>query len=94
MTLMRDGLGLGIFFLTYETLKNKYYPMDQYGQRKKFNFQFIFCAGGISGVAWWVCCLPFDVLKTIMQTDNLKNLKYKTTLDAAKYLKQKEGFKY
>jgi len=35
-------------------------------------------AGGIGGTFYWVFNYPFDYVKTLMQSDNLSNLKYKT----------------
>lgn len=40
-----------------------------------------FIAGGIGGTMYWVFNYPVDYVKTLMQSDNLSNLKYKSTLD-------------
>ena len=44
----------------------------------------VFVAGGISGIISWVPTYPFDVIKTRIQGDDLKNPKYRGTLHCLK----------
>ncbi len=39
-----------------------------------------FIAGGIGGTCYWAFNYPFDYVKTLMQTDNLANPKYKSMM--------------
>lgn len=34
-------------------------------------------AGGVAGAAFWLCCYPFDVIKSKLQTDNYFQPKYR-----------------
>lgn len=38
-----------------------------------------FLAGGLAGVNSWIFTYPVDYVKTIMQSQNLENLKYKSS---------------
>ncbi len=40
-----------------------------------------FIAGGIGGTTYWMFNYPIDYVKTLMQSDNLSNMKYKSTID-------------
>ncbi len=52
-------------------------------------------AGGLAGVAYWVSSYPFDVIKSLMQTDTMdkSQRKYGTSLDVAKYIYANKGIK-
>lgn len=38
-------------------------------------------AGGIAGIAYWAFSYPIDYVKTLVQTDNLADRKYRGMLD-------------
>lgn len=73
-TIMRETPGFGIYFSTYNYLK-------QYNQSNELYKSFIY--GGISGLSAWIFIYPADLIKTISQTTDLslkhiiKNIYYK-----------------
>ncbi|XP_077286099.1 solute carrier family 25 protein Shawn-like isoform X2 [Arctopsyche grandis] len=64
-TLMRDVPFSAIYWMNYETIKQRYGNRDP----KKNGFTFNFIAGGISGSAAALVTLPFDVVKTHQQIE-------------------------
>lgn len=74
-TAYREVPAFGVYFLTYETLK---------GMFKQPSDAVYAFAGGAAGVASWVVCYPFDVVKTHLQASN--NAATSTTLATASSL--------
>jgi solute carrier family 25 (mitochondrial carnitine/acylcarnitine transporter), member 20/29 len=62
-------------------------------QKKDLPVYVPFIAGGIGGTFYWVFNYPFDYVKTLMQTDNLNNLKYKSTIQCFRDSYQSHGIK-
>ena len=48
-------------------------------------------AGGISGVLSWIINIPFDIVKSRMQFDDLRNPRYRNTLHCAMESYRNEG---
>ncbi|KAL7099886.1 hypothetical protein ACP275_09G114300 [Erythranthe tilingii] len=65
ITILRDAPAHGAYFWTYEYMREKFHP----GCRKNGNegFRTMLLAGGLAGVASWICCYPLDVIKTRIQ---------------------------
>ena len=42
-----------------------------------------FVSGGLAGSLSWLMTYPIDYLKTIIQSDDLSNRKYKSAINAA-----------
>jgi len=42
-----------------------------------------FLAGGLAGANSWLFTYPIDYIKTLMQSQNLENIKYKTSMKCA-----------
>lgn len=63
-TLLRDVPASGLYFLTYEVLKNY---MSDNGKKEVSILGTIF-AGGSAGIANWAIGMPADVLKSRLQT--------------------------
>jgi hypothetical protein len=61
-TILRDSLGRGIYFLTYEHLKNLYGPNIQKHQ--------VMIAGGFTGLVVWSAIIPLDTIKSQVQSGN------------------------
>jgi hypothetical protein len=61
-TLFREVPGYGIYFLTYEYLKNNTKEIKPYHS---------FIYGGLSGLAAWLIIYPSDPPKTLMQNENI-----------------------
>lgn len=43
-----------------------------------------FFVGGISGMSSWIFSYPVDYIKTVVQSDNLENKKYRSAVDCAR----------
>ncbi|KAJ3586525.1 hypothetical protein NHX12_012922 [Muraenolepis orangiensis] len=66
LTLIRDVPSNGVYFLTYESLKNFLTPEGQ--SVSQLSTPKILLAGGLAGVVNWTVALPPDVLKSNFQT--------------------------
>ncbi|KAI5637783.1 mitochondrial carrier protein domain-containing protein [Phthorimaea operculella] len=64
-TMMRDVPASGMYFMTYEWIKEVAVPADASNQMKMLITIF---AGGCAGIANWVVGMPADVLKSRLQT--------------------------
>lgn len=73
-TAVRESHGCGIYFLTYEALIarqiHKGIPRAEIPAWKLCTY------GAISGTSLWLMVFPIDVIKSVMQTDNLKDPKF------------------
>ncbi|KAL7114156.1 hypothetical protein ACP275_04G102500 [Erythranthe tilingii] len=65
ITVLRDAPAHGVYFWTYEYTRERLHP----GCRKngQESFRTMLLAGGLAGVASWMCCYPLDVVKTRIQ---------------------------
>ena len=61
-TALRDVPSYGVYFLAYEKLKNLS------SNPQSISAQFI--AGGLAGVIAWASCYPFDIVKSIIQSNS------------------------
>ncbi|KAM9855440.1 mitochondrial carnitine/acylcarnitine carrier protein-like isoform 2-T2 [Aulostomus maculatus] len=87
LTLIRDVPSNGLYFLTYEYLKNL---LASEGQSvSQLSTANILLAGGIAGILNWTIALPPDVLKSNFQT--AADGKYRGLLDVLRTLLQDEG---
>lgn len=68
ITVLRDGPSHGVYFCTYEYMREKLHQ----GCRKtgQESFRTMLTAGGLAGVASWICCYPLDVIKTRIQAQS------------------------
>ncbi|KAG8003035.1 Mitochondrial carnitine/acylcarnitine carrier protein [Nibea albiflora] len=66
LTLIRDVPSNGLYFLTYEYLKNLLTPEGQ--SVSQLSTPKILLAGGVAGILNWTIALPPDVLKSNFQT--------------------------
>ncbi|KAN0064456.1 Mitochondrial carrier protein ymc2 [Thecaphora frezii] len=67
-TFLREAHGMGMYFLAYEWLVQRY--LHTYGlQRSQMPNAFAMFAGAMAGYALWLTAYPFDVVKSRMQTD-------------------------
>ncbi|XP_069785371.1 mitochondrial carnitine/acylcarnitine carrier protein-like isoform X2 [Narcine bancroftii] len=66
LTLLRDVPATGVYFLTYEWLKD---VLTLQGQRQQdLSTPRILFAGGMAGIFNWIVAIPADVLKSRFQT--------------------------
>lgn len=68
ITVIRDAPSHGVYFSTYEYMREQLHP----GCRKtgQESLRTMLVAGGLAGVASWVCCYPLDVVKTRLQAQS------------------------
>lgn len=65
ITCLRESLATGIYFSSYQFIKNKEYI--------KGNYNILF-SGGMAGIFSWLFTYPIDVIKTRIQSEKSKNL--------------------
>ncbi|KAJ6715215.1 MITOCHONDRIAL BASIC AMINO ACIDS TRANSPORTER-RELATED [Salix viminalis] len=91
ITVLRDAPAHGVYFWTYEYMREQFHP----GCRKngQENLRTMLTAGGLAGVASWLCCYPLDVVKTRLQAQTPSSpLQYKGILDCFHRSVQEEGY--
>lgn len=93
ITVLRDAPAHGVYFWTYEYMREQFHP----GCRKngQENLRTMLTAGGLAGVASWLCCYPLDVVKTRLQAQTpspSSPLKYKGILDCFRRSVKEEGY--
>lgn len=91
-TEVREGIGSGAYFLTYEGLVQR--QMKKSHRRRDQIEGWRMCLyGGLAGYAMWIAIYPADVLKSNFQADNYKNPKFKTYKSAAQYIYKQYGIR-
>ena len=68
ITMFREIPQFGVYFATYEGLKDGWAKMRMI-ERNDVGYGGRIVAGGIAGVATWACNYPVDLIKTRMQMD-------------------------
>lgn len=89
-TLFRDGIGYAVYFMMYSNLLSLFAPGEA---RRDIHLAKIGAAGSLSGILLWTSAFPFDVIKTRIQTDNLKTPQYSSMKDAFVKTYQAQGIK-
>ncbi|KAM8862770.1 mitochondrial carnitine/acylcarnitine carrier protein-like isoform 1-T1 [Spinachia spinachia] len=87
LTLIRDVPSNGLYFLTYEGLKDLMTPEGQ--SVAQLSTPKILLAGGVAGILNWTIALPPDVLKSNFQT--AAEGKYRGLVDVLRTLLREEG---
>ncbi|XP_059189335.1 mitochondrial carnitine/acylcarnitine carrier protein isoform X1 [Centropristis striata] len=87
LTLIRDVPSNGLYFLTYEYLKNFLTPEGE--SVSQLSTPKILLAGGVAGLLNWTIALPPDVLKSNFQT--AADGKYRGLVDVLRTLLREEG---
>ncbi|KAJ4851309.1 Mitochondrial arginine transporter bac2 [Turnera subulata] len=90
ITLIRDAPAHSVYFWTYEYMREQFHP----GCRKsgQETLSTMLTAGGLAGVASWVCCYPPDVIKTRLQAETPSSQKYNGIWDCFRKSVQQEGY--
>uniref|UniRef100_A0A2N9F2Z6 Uncharacterized protein n=1 Tax=Fagus sylvatica TaxID=28930 RepID=A0A2N9F2Z6_FAGSY len=92
ITLLRDAPSHGVYFYTYEYLKEQLHPGCRKSGQESLNTTLV--AGGLAGVASWVSCYPLDVIKTRLQAQSMSSLpKYTGILDCFRRSVKQEGYR-
>ncbi|KAK5163186.1 hypothetical protein LTR04_002688 [Oleoguttula sp. CCFEE 6159] len=68
MTLARDGPGSAAYFATYEIVKRRLTPKDEFGNAGQLSLTAVMAAGGAAGVAMWIPVFPVDTIKSRLQS--------------------------
>ena len=68
ITFLREGLGFGIYFSTYEWLTRN-------NDSKPISTLHLLGAGGTAGAASWLFTYPLDVIKSRIQIDGMSGMK-------------------
>ncbi|XP_062871595.1 mitochondrial carnitine/acylcarnitine carrier protein [Trichomycterus rosablanca] len=87
LTLIRDVPSTGLYFLTYEYLKNVLTP--EHESVDQLSMPRILLAGGTAGIVNWAVALPPDVLKSNFQT--AADGRYRGLVDVFRSLLREEG---
>ncbi|CAJ1951169.1 unnamed protein product [Sphenostylis stenocarpa] len=90
VTMIRDGPSHGLYFWTYEYMRERFHPGCRKSGEESLHTMLV--AGGLAGVASWISCYPFDVVKTRLQSQTPSSLKYKGIIDCFKKSVHEEGY--
>ncbi|XP_072961543.1 mitochondrial arginine transporter BAC2 isoform X1 [Typha angustifolia] len=95
ITVLRDAPAHGVYFLTYEFAREHLHPGCRKTGQETLGTMLV--AGGLAGVASWVCCYPLDVVKSRIQAQtnshvNKAGLKYSGIIDCFRRSVREEGF--
>ncbi|KAK9248853.1 mitochondrial carrier domain-containing protein [Lipomyces tetrasporus] len=93
-TLLREGHGMGVYFLTYEYLVNRDMAKNKI-ERKNIPGWRLCVYGGCAGYGVWLSAYPFDVIKSKMQTDSIDPTKrqFSSTMECARKTFRATGVK-
>ncbi|KAI3759675.1 hypothetical protein L6452_07666 [Arctium lappa] len=92
ITALRDAPSHGFYFWTYEFMREKLHPGCRKSGQESFDTMLV--AGGLAGVASWVCCYPLDVVKTRLQAQTPTSLvKYNGIVDCFRKSVEKDGYR-
>ncbi|EPQ29252.1 uncharacterized protein PFL1_03007 [Pseudozyma flocculosa PF-1] len=91
-TFAREAHGMGMYFLTYEYLVQRYLDSHRLARNDLPNSYAMF-AGAMAGYGLWLTAYPFDVVKSRMQTDalSLDKRRFKGTLDCVAQIWKEAG---
>lgn len=89
-TMLREGNGCGTYFLVYEALVAS--EIKKGISRNDIPAWKLCTFGAIAGTGLWLMVFPIDVIKSVIQTDNLNTPKYGQSISSvAKAMFQEEG---
>ncbi|KAK8480710.1 hypothetical protein V6N13_023883 [Hibiscus sabdariffa] len=91
ITALRDAPSHGFYFWTYEYMREQLHPGCRKSGQETLRTMLI--AGGLAGVASWVCCYPLDVVKTRLQAQSPASpQKYNGIIDCLQKSVKQEGY--
>ncbi|KAL8659338.1 MAG: hypothetical protein Q9202_007162 [Teloschistes flavicans] len=93
VTVIREGMAYGMWFLTFEYLMNRH-AASYNVPRSEISAPLIALYGGLAGEALWLSSYPFDVVKSKMQSDELgSRMRYPTMSGCFQQVWQQEGMR-
>ncbi|XP_071981052.1 mitochondrial carnitine/acylcarnitine carrier protein-like isoform X2 [Engystomops pustulosus] len=87
LTLLRDIPATGVYFMSYELMKEKMTPHG--GRVSDLSVARILLAGGVAGICNWIVAIPMDVLKSRFQT--APESRYRRVADVFREVLRDEG---
>jgi len=84
----RDTLAYAIFFGVYESLKQRYTNPNE-----PKNLPLLMGIGSVASILLWTVTYPFDVVKTVYQSDRLSNPRFMNSRAVIKSIYKKEGLR-
>lgn len=89
-TLVRESVGLGTYFATYEALIAREIRLASVAREDIPPWK-LCLFGGLSGYTLWIGIYPVDVIKSKLQTDSLDKPVYKNWRQVARDISHKNG---
>lgn len=83
-------IALSVYFGTYEFWKNRY--LNNSGE-ESLPLVASFTLGGFAGAASWFFTYPIDYVKTLIQSQNVNALQYRSAIHCARVKYMEEGRK-
>lgn len=90
ITVLRDAPAHGVYFWTYEYTREQLHPGCRKSGQETLGTMLV--AGGLAGVASWVCCYPLDVIKSRLQAQSAQVEKYHGIVDCFHKSVREEGY--
>lgn len=90
VTALRDAPAHGVYFWTYECARERLHPGCRRNGDESLATMLV--AGGLAGVASWVCCYPLDVVKSRLQAQTPADVRYRGVADCFRKSVREEGF--
>ncbi|KAK4375431.1 hypothetical protein RND71_006108 [Anisodus tanguticus] len=91
ITVLRDAPAHALYFWTYEYVREQLHPGCRKNGQESFRTMLI--AGGLAGVASWICCYPLDVIKTRFQAQSQSTpSRYTGIVDCFRRSVKQEGY--
>lgn len=90
ITVLRDAPAHGVYFWTYEYTREGLHPGCRKSGQESFGTMLL--AGGLAGVASWMCCYPLDVIKTRLQAQSSSTMRYDGIVDCFRRSVREEGY--
>lgn len=92
ITVLRDAPAHGVYFWTYEYAREQLHPGCRRSEQESLGTMLV--AGGLAGVASWICCYPLDVVKSRLQAQGDHGLppKYRGIVDCLRRSVREEGY--
>ena len=94
ITMVREFIGYGVYFSTYETLINREMKQKSIARSQVSTWKQVLF-GALSGYTLWLVIYPIDFVKSKIQTDAFvkKDRMYTSSMDVVKKTFAKDGIK-